>query len=279
MTDPAARTSEPGGRMSDVTISIENLTKTFRQPTGESLTVLQGISFGVSEGDFVIVLGESGCGKSTLLSLVAGLTPATDGRIEARGELVTAPHPSRSILFQQPSLLPWLNVADNIVFGCRLRGERKDLELRANQLIEIMGLAGFEHHYPHELSLGMAQRACLARSLIGHPEILLLDEPFASLDTITRTHLQDELIEFWMVEKFTAIFVTHDIDEAILLGNRIVLLGGRPCRVLETLEVNLNYPRDITSRSFFMLRAAILRKLREGFSDHHPNPGERGTTP
>ncbi len=248
-----------------MTIHVENIAKRFPLPGGRALTVIGDISFTMENGDFVAVLGESGCGKSTLLNLVAGLLPLSAGRIEVNGSRIAGPHPSRAMLFQQPSLLPWLNVEENIVFGCKLRGEEEDLATRAAQLIEIMGLSGSEKVKPHELSLGMAQRVCLARALIGHPDILLLDEPFASLDTINRTHLQEELIEFWMVEKFSAILVTHDIDEAILMGTRIVLLGDRPCRIIQTYEVNLNYPRDMSSRSFFLLRAAIIKKLRESF--------------
>ncbi|MCP4346247.1 MAG: ABC transporter ATP-binding protein [Desulfobacterales bacterium] len=246
-------------------IRINNVSKTFRLPRGKELKVLRDISFTIKEGDFVVILGESGCGKSTFLNLLAGLTPFSSGEILIDNEEVSGPHPSRSILFQQPSLLPWLNVEENIVFGCKLRGELDNLKLRTFQLIDIMGLSGFENAYPHELSVGMAQRVCLARSLIGHPEVLLLDEPFAALDTFTRTHLQQELIEFWQVEDFTVVFVTHDIDEAILMGNKIVLLGGHPCRVIEIIDVNLNYPRDMTTRSFFLIRSAILKKLKEVF--------------
>ncbi len=251
-----------------MTIQMEKVCKRFPQPGGMELSVLEDVDLAIAEGEFVIILGESGCGKSTLLNLMAGLLPLSEGEIRVNGRRVAHPHPSRAMLFQQPSLLPWLDVEQNIVFGCRLRGEKDDLRVRTAQLIEIMGLAGFEKVKPHELSLGMAQRVCLARAMIGHPQILLLDEPFASLDTITRSHLQEELIEFWMVEKFTAVFVTHDIDEAILMGTKVVLLGGRPCGILQTYEVNLNFPRDIASRGFFLLRSAILKKLRESFDGH-----------
>ncbi len=249
-----------------MSIRIENICKRFPLPAGGELSVIEDVSFTVEAGDFVIILGESGCGKSTLLNLIAGLLPVSSGTISVNGKRVAEPHPSRSLLFQQPSLLPWLNVEENIVFGCRLRGEMDDLKSRARQLIEIIGLSGFERTYPHELSLGMAQRVCLARALIGHPSILLLDEPFAALDTVNRSHLQEELIEFWMVEKFTAIFVTHDLDEAILLGNKLVLLGGRPTRLVEVFEINLNYPRDFGGKSFFMLREDILKKFKRAFS-------------
>lgn len=233
------------------------------------MEIIGKIDLNIKEGDFVIILGESGCGKSTLLSMIAGLMPLTSGEIRVDDEKVVSPHPSRSILFQQSSLLPWLNVEDNITFGCKLREDMDNLQFRVNQLIEIMGLSGSEKVHPPELSVGMAQRVCLARALIGHPEILLMDEPFAALDTFNRQHLQEELIEFWQIENFTAIFVTHDIDEAILMGNRIVLLGGRPCRIMEVFDVDLNYPRKMTDKAFFKIRSSILTKFRESLVNNN----------
>ncbi len=243
-------------------IRIENISKSYPLPTGKELKVLDNITFTIEEGDFVMILGQSGCGKSTFLNILAGLLPMTSGEIWVDDKKINEPHPSRSIIFQQPSLLPWLNVEDNVVFGCKIRGELDNLK-RVKQLIKIMGLSGFEKTYPPELSVGMAQRVCLARALIGHPEILLLDEPFTSLDTFNRTHLQQELIDFWQIENFTAVLVTHDIDEAILMGNRIVLLGERPCRITEIFDINLNYPRDMTNSSFFQIRTMILKKFKE----------------
>ncbi len=246
-----------------MTIHIENVKKAFPLPGGNELTALEDISLTIEVGDFIVVLGESGCGKSTLLNLVAGLQHPSVGDIRMNGERVTGPHPTRSLLFQQPSLLPWLNVAQNIVFGCKLRGDTENLQCRTSQLIEIMGLEGFERTYPAELSMGMAQRVCLARSLIGHPEVLLLDEPFAFLDTFNRTHLQQELTDFWQIENFTTIFVTHDIDEAILLGNRIIILGGRPSHIIETFDIDLPYPRDISNPAFFQCRSRIFKSFKE----------------
>jgi ABC-type nitrate/sulfonate/bicarbonate transport system ATPase subunit len=246
-------------------IRIDNMFKRFSLPTGKQLNVLENLNFEIGEGDFLMILGESGCGKSTLLNLMAGLMPPTSGQIIVDDQEINSPHPTRAILFQQPALLPWLNVEQNISFGCRLRGERKNLDVRTRQLIEIMGLAGLEKIHPPELSLGQAQRVCLARALIGHPEILLLDEPFAALDTTNRSHLQEELIEFWQIEDLTVIFVTHDVDEAILMGNRIVLLGGRPTRVVAIYDVELAYPRDATDDAFYAMRNRILSKIRESF--------------
>lgn len=244
-------------------IRVENVTKIYQIVKGIQLTVLKDINFNIAKGDFVIILGESGCGKSTLLNIIAGLLPVSSGDIYVDNKRLEGPHPSRSIIFQQPSLLPWLNVEQNIVFGCKIRGETDNLPVRVRQLIEIMGLSGFEKIHPPELSVGMAQRVCLARALIGHPDILLLDEPFAALDTFNRTHLQEELLDFWQIENFTAVFVTHDIDEAILLGNKIILLGGRPSSIIEIFNIDLNYPRDIMSNEFFQCRKSILTKFRE----------------
>lgn len=245
-----------------MTIYVKHIYKDFDLSSKKKIQVLEDISFTIETGDFVVILGESGCGKSTLLNLIAGLHPLSEGEIRVDNKVIDSPHPSRSILFQQPALLPWLNVEDNIMFGCKLRGEKKHPD-EIRQWIENIGLSGFEKTYPAELSLGMAQRVCLARALIGNPEILMLDEPFSALDTFTRTHLQKELTRFWQMKKFTAIFVTHDIDEAILLGSRIILLGGRPGRVIASFEVNMDYPRYMGDPSFFKSRTDILKKLRE----------------
>lgn len=245
-----------------MTIIVDHIHKNYSLPSGTQLPALRDLTFEVSSGDFVVVLGESGCGKSTLLNMIAGTEKITFGQIKNNDAIITGPDPSRSILFQQPALLPWLNVEENIVFGCKLRGDKKN-STHVYEWIQTMGLSGFEKMYPAELSLGMAQRVCLARAMIGHPEILLLDEPFSSLDTFTRTHLQKELIDFWQVENFTAVFVTHDIDEAILLASRILLLGGRPGRIIDMFDIDMPYPRSISHPQFIKLRTYVLKKLRK----------------
>ncbi|MEE4357135.1 MAG: ABC transporter ATP-binding protein [Desulfococcaceae bacterium] len=246
-------------------IRIRNISKSFHFRGKKKFTVLKDITFSIGQGEFVVILGESGCGKTTFLNLLAGLLPLSSGEILVDDEKITGPHPSRAILFQQPSLLPWLNVQENIVFGCKMRGDTENLRERSDRLTEMMGLKGFEKVRPHELSLGMAQRVCLARALIGHPQILILDEPFSALDTFTRNYLQQMLIRFWQAEKFTVVFVTHDINEAILLGNRIFLLGRRPCRLVGTFDVNLHYPRDISSRPYMLIRTNILQRFKKIF--------------
>jgi ABC-type nitrate/sulfonate/bicarbonate transport system ATPase subunit len=242
-------------------IAINQLTQAFPLSRATNLSVLAGINLQIAAGCFTVILGESGCGKSTLLNLVAGLLPPTAGEILADGQRVSGPGPERSILFQQPSLLPWLTVADNIAFGCRLRGEMEDLPGRVEQLIRMIGLQGFADRYPAELSLGMAQRVCLARALIGKPKALLLDEPFGALDICNRIRLQSELLRIWQRERFTALLVTHDIDEALVVGQQIVVLGGRPTTILSAHAVDLPYPRDITSPSFFATRRLLLQEL------------------
>jgi len=224
-------------------IRIEHLDKYFPLPAGRRLPVLEDINLEIQKGDFVMVLGQSGCGKSTLLNIIGGLIAPSSGTVQVDGQPISGPHRSITMHFQEPTLLPWLDVKDNIAFGCRIRGETDDLEYRVNEFIEMMGLSGFEKSHPAELSIGMACRVSLARALVARPEVFLLDEPFASLDTFTRSRLQEELINIWLSEGFTAVFVTHDIAEAVLLGNRIVLLGGQPCRVMDTIAIDLAYPR------------------------------------
>lgn len=213
----------------------------------------------------MIILGESGCGKSTLLNLLAGMMSPTSGEILIDQRKVTAPHPSRILLFQQPSLLPWLNVEENIAFGCKIRGERDNLAHRIRHYIELMGLPGMEKIHPPELSAGMAHRVSLARALIGNPEILLLDEPFRSLDTFNSLRLMNELISLWKREHFTAVFVTHNIEEAIFMGNKIVLLGGRPTGIEEIFNIDLKHPRDITDEAFIQTRATIFARFKETY--------------
>ena len=242
-------------------IDIQKLTKAYHRPGQKPRAVLKDISFSIEPGDFVTILGESGCGKTTLLNLLAGLEAPSSGNIYINGTPIRGIHPSRSMLFQQPALIPWLNVKDNVAYGCKLRGDVEELDYRVSQFLEIMGLTGFSESRPDQLSLGMAQRVCLARALVGHPTTLLLDEPFASLDTFTQAHIQEELINLWLSEKFTAVFVTHDIDEAIFLGNKIVLLTGDPANITDIFELDTEYPRNRDDQTF----KAVRKKIRERF--------------
>ena len=246
-------------------IQIEQITKTYKKSKTSDHIVLKDISFSIEHGDFIIILGESGCGKTTLLNLLAGLELPSSGKILVDGREITGLHPSRSLLFQQPTLIPWLTVKENVAYGCNLRGDTENLDYRVNQFLEIMGIAGFADARPNQLSLGMAQRACLARALVGHPDVLLLDEPFASLDTFTQAHIQEELVNLWLSEQFTAVFVTHDIDEAIRLGNKIILLSGEPANITDIFEITDPYPRDRNNPKFKEIRVKILDRFKNAY--------------
>jgi len=243
-------------------IVLTEIAKTYQTASSSEVQALAGVNLTIEPGASVVVLGESGCGKSTLLNLIAGLTSPTSGSITADGAPITGPSPERSILFQHPSLLPWLTTVENITFGCRLRGDMDDIGRRTRELIRMTGLRGFELAHPSELSVGMAQRVSLARAMIGRPKVLLLDEPFSSLDTLKRSHLQAELVAFWRQRRFTCVMVTHDIDEAVAVGERVVFLGGRPAGILAEHRIDLPFPRDITSNEFFEARRNILDEMR-----------------
>ncbi len=246
-------------------IIIDGLTKKFCLSRGREHHVFSDINLTVDSGTLVVILGASGCGKSTLLSIIAGLGKASHGTILADGEVVDSPSPSRNLLFQNPSLLPWLTVSENIAFGCRIRGDIKNLDNRVSSLIKMIGLTTFTNAYPAELSVGMIQRVCLAIALLANPKLLLLDEPFSSLDTFKRQNLQQEVVRIWRQKGLTTIVVTHDIEEAIMLGQRIVLLGGAPCTIKKIYDINLPYPRDQKNADFFELRNNIIEELRNNY--------------
>ena len=218
-----------------------------RPRTNIPQAALEGVNLQVMEGEFVSVVGPSGCGKTTFLSVVDGLIPATGGRILVDGKVVSKPGPDRAMVFQDASLLPWRTVLRNVVYGLECHrvpdGEAKD---RAMHFIEMVGLSGYEQHYPHELSGGMQQRVNLARALVMDPEILLMDEPFASLDAQTREMMQEELLQIWLKAKKTVLFITHQIDEAIFLSDRVVVFTARPGRVKAIVDITLERPRKLT---------------------------------
>ena len=247
-------------------IEIKRLDKKFRLSGGRELPVFAGLDLTIESGRLVVILGASGCGKSTLLSMIAGLTMPSCGEILADQKLIAGPSPSRYLLFQNPSLLPWLTVADNISFGCRVRGDRKDLSRRVMDLIELTGLEGFANAYPAELSVGMTQRVCLAQAILDSPQLLLLDEPFSALDSFRRTSLQREVVKIWQQKRFTTILVTHDLDEAITIGQRIIFLGDHPCKVKGTYDIDLSYPRDTTDPDSFKIRNKIIRELQKNYT-------------
>ncbi len=246
-------------------IEIKKISKSYQKLDKSKYVVLKDVTFNIDKGDFVIILGESGCGKTTLLNMLAGFDKPTSGKIFANGKEIDGVHPSRSMLFQQPALIPWLTVEQNVAYGCKLRGDVDNLEYRVMQFLEIMGLLGYAKEKPDELSMGMAHRTCLARALVGLPKILLLDEPFAALDTFTQSHIHEELVNLWLSEQFSTVFVTHDIDEAIFLGNKIVLLGSEPASIQKIFEIDEQYPRDMSSSAFKDIRKEILGRFKKSY--------------
>ncbi|MEV4629052.1 ABC transporter ATP-binding protein [Micromonospora sp. NPDC049523] len=226
-------------------IRLAGVSRTF---TGRSGTVeaLRGIDLDVAEGEFVAILGRSGCGKSTLLRLIAGLLPTTEGEITVAGERVTKTRRDIAMLFQRPALLPWRTVLDNVLLPVEIFGWRRaSHRARAMELLEMAGLGGFEKRLPHELSGGMQQRVSLCRSLVGNPRVMLMDEPFSALDALTREELSVELQRVHMENAATIVFVTHSIDEAVLLADRVVVLSPRPGRIRKVVDINIPRPRTL----------------------------------
>jgi ABC-type nitrate/sulfonate/bicarbonate transport system ATPase subunit len=224
----------------------------------EEVIALDGIDLEIGDDEFLTVLGPSGCGKTTLLNIVASFETATGGEVRVDGEPVRKPGPDRGVVFQEYALFPWLTVQQNVEFGLRERGTpRSERKERVRRQIASVGLSGFERRYPHELSGGMRQRVALARVLVNDPKILLMDEPFAALDAQTRSMMQQELLGVWSAERRTAIFITHNIEEAVLLGDRVVVMTARPGRIKEIVAIELPRPRDVTSAEFNEIRRRI----------------------
>jgi NitT/TauT family transport system ATP-binding protein len=218
----------------------------FQPRTNSRLTALAGINLAIADGEFLSIVGPSGCGKTTFLSVVDGLIAASAGQVLVDGQAVTKPGPDRAVVFQDASLLPWRTVMGNVVYGLECIGvSARAAKERAAHFIELVGLTGFEQHYPHELSGGMQQRVNLARALVMDPKILLMDEPFASLDAQTRELMQEELLRIWAEAKKTVLFVTHQIDEAIYLSDRVAVFSARPGRVKEIVGVAIERPRPL----------------------------------
>jgi NitT/TauT family transport system ATP-binding protein len=228
---------------------------------------LQDIDLSVAQHEFVAILGPSGCGKSTLLNMVAGFDHPTRGTVKVEGEEIIEPSPRRCVVFQEPALFPWLTVMDNVVFGPKTRAQpAAEYRARAAQIIEQVGLRGFEASYPAELSGGMRQRVGIARVLIMEPRVLLMDEPFGSLDAQTRTLMQELLLALWERHHQTVLFITHDIEEALLLADRVCVMTARPGRIKKSIEVRMPRPRSIEltmSPEFNVLRREVLDLIRE----------------
>jgi NitT/TauT family transport system ATP-binding protein len=230
-------------------IEIQAVTKVYSgAPRGTPvIAALHDISLSVAPGEFVTIVGPSGCGKSTLLNLVAGFEKPTRGRIVVAGREIHQPGADRVVIFQNPNLYPWLSVRDNIAFGLRLRDGRRLNWHAVDELIEAVGLVGFERHKPYQLSGGMQQRVAIARALIMRPQVLLMDEPFGALDAQTRGSMQLFVLDLWQRISATVLFITHDIDEAILLGDRLVVMTPRPGKVATKMEVALGRPRGLNT--------------------------------
>ncbi len=245
-------------------VSATNVSKVHISVKGEPLLALHDVNFEVERNEFFSIVGPSGCGKTTLLNLLAGFEQPTRGELKVDGKLITAPGWERSVVFQEYALFPWYTVSQNIRYGLRRKRlpEAEQVKL-VDHYIALVGLRGFESRYPRELSGGMRQRVSIARSLAVNPSILLMDEPFASLDVQTREYMQDELLKIWQREPKTVIFVTHSIDEAIKLSDRIAIMAPRPGRVQEIKSVPFERPRDPTNPAMVHLAAEVKVWMRQ----------------
>jgi NitT/TauT family transport system ATP-binding protein len=246
-------------------IDIRGLSKIFTKDRRE-IVALDGFDLQIADGEFVCLLGPSGCGKTTVLRIVAGLETATRGEVLVRGTKVASAGPDRGVVFQEFALFPWLSVRKNIEFGLEVKGVPPDKRLDASRrYIDLVGLEGFENAHPKELSGGMKQRVGIARALANDPQVLLMDEPFGSLDAQTRNLMQKELLRIWTATRKTVLFVTHSVDEAVFLADRIIVMTARPGRVREDIEIALPRPRDRTSPEFIAVRGRVLSELDEEF--------------
>jgi NitT/TauT family transport system ATP-binding protein len=245
-------------------VRCAGVAKTWGEGTARALQALVDIDLEVAHGEFVVLLGPSGCGKSTLLYLIAGLELPTSGTIESGGEVVTKPSSDRALIFQEPSLYPWLSVAENVAFGLKLRGIDKSARRTvALRVLREVGLADFIDKRPDELSGGMRQRVAVVRALAMQPSVLLMDEPFAALDVQTRSKLQDFLIHVWRDSKASILFVTHSIDEAVALADRVVVFTARPGRIKSVVPVTMPRPRDPRDPGFHTLRDHLIDLLKD----------------
>ena len=244
-------------------LRVEAVSKSFPKPDdlAARTLALDSVSLSIPAGDLVSLVGPSGCGKSTLLRLIAGLESPDSGQLWVGNEPITAPSAERGLVFQDPNLFPWLSVRGNIEAGLVARGLLHEKRDEVDEFMRLVGLETFAKAYPHHLSGGMAQRVALARALINHPKVLLLDEPLGALDAFTRMRMQDEVLRLWDARGTTMLLVTHDIDEAIYMSDRIMLMTQRPGRIEHTLEIDLDRPRQRNSAEFLRLRSDILELL------------------
>jgi len=254
-------------------LRVENVSLRYRTPDGGTFSALENVSFEVPDQQFAVIVGPSGCGKSSLLYLTAGLSEPTEGDIYVGGQLVDGPGADRGMVFQSYTLFPWLTVRQNVEFGLKRRGmpaaERREI---VDYYLDEVGLRRFENNYPKQLSGGMMQRVAIARALANDPQILLMDEPFGALDSQTRMQMQQLLLRVWDHSKKTVVFVTHDIDEAILLGDRVYVMGARPGRIKRILDVPIERPRSldmVMDRQFIEMKREILGLLHDDLEEAH----------
>ena len=242
-------------------ISIRHVSVVFPgKHAGEEVHVLDDVTAEVRQGEFVCLVGPSGCGKSTLLNIVGGFMKATSGDVFVEGESVRGPDPRRIFVFQENGVFPWLSVRENIAFGLRGRSEAERAEIVAHY-VAMVGLTGFERAYPRELSGGMRQRVEIARALAANPDIIYMDEPFGALDFITRLKMRADLVRIWQSEKKTILFVTHDIEEAVQLADRVLVMSNRPATIQEVVTIDLPRPRDLDSPGYLEKRDQIFRVM------------------
>lgn len=243
------QTVNPAGG-SSLSLEARGVSMSFAQKRiGTEMLVLRDVNFSVRRGQFVSIVGPSGCGKTTLLNIASGLIRPTAGTFAVRGQPISGPGKDRSMVFQDPSLLPWRTVLGNVLYGVECQGgDTKAANPKAMDLIELVGLKGFERYYPHELSGGMRQRVNLARALLTDPEVLLMDEPFAALDAQTREAMQAELLRIWSETRKTVLFITHQIDEAVYLSDRVLVFGTNPGRLIQDMTIEAERPRPLTMK-------------------------------
>jgi len=246
-------------------ITACNISKEFINTNGEKTIALSNLNVEIHAGEFVCLIGPSGCGKSTFLRLIAGLTSPTTGEIKLDSQVIQEPGYERGFVFQDPTLFPWLTVYDNIAYGLKIRHVFKEKKKDVDEFINLVGLSGFEKSYPHQLSGGMAQRVSLARALVNHPKVLLLDEPLGALDAFTRMNMQDEILRIWKQRGTTMVMVTHDVDEAIYMSDRVFVMTHRPAKIEEIINVNIGRGKSLgrqrDSVDFLNLRSQILKIL------------------
>jgi NitT/TauT family transport system ATP-binding protein len=246
-------------------IELNNIVKIFKdRKRGTDMLAIDDVTLKLEKKEFLCLLGPSGCGKSTLLNMIAGFEFPTQGKVTVAGKAVTAPGAERGMVFQQANLMPWLPVWDNVAFLLKLQGKSSAERRRAAQpFIDTVKLTGFENHYPSELSGGMAQRVGIARALLLNPAVILMDEPFAALDAQTKMEMQEELVMLWQRYEGTIVFVTHSVDEALILATKVAVMTHRPGRIRDLIDIDLPRPRDTTSQAFNDYKRHVLSLIRE----------------